>query len=132
MAPEIQKILHQDFNEAIHESICFTEHGAVIAVSSPNYKLKDIAGVPIAQTGSKTNSYGRPIPGIAVKVVDPDNYDIELGPNEVGAMLLKGACLSTSSNGYADDQLTWQPSGYEGAIDQDGFLKLGQDLTDGV
>lgn len=126
VAQEVQKILHQDYNVAIHESIGFTEYGAVIAVNSPNYKLKDIAGVPIAQTGSKANSYGRPIPGIAVKVVDPHNYDIELGPNEVGTMLLKGACLSVASNGIADEPLTWQPSGYEGAIDQDGFLKFGK------
>lgn len=126
--PEIQDILHQDFKVDIHESIGFTDYGAVIAVSSPNYELKDIAGKPIAQTGSKTNSYGRPIPGIAVKVVDPDHHDIELGPNEVGAMLIKGASLSTSSNGYSDEHLTWQPSGYKGVIDQDGFLKLGKEL----
>jgi acyl-[acyl-carrier-protein]-phospholipid O-acyltransferase/long-chain-fatty-acid--[acyl-carrier-protein] ligase len=129
VAPEIQKILHQDFNVAIHESIGFTKYGAVIAVSSPNYKLKDIAGLPIAQTGSKTNSYGRPIPGIAIKVVDPDNYDIELGANEIGAMLLKGACLSSASNGIADDQFTWVNSGYLGAIDQDGFVKVEEEQT---
>ncbi|MCK5470390.1 MAG: AMP-binding protein, partial [Cyclobacteriaceae bacterium] len=122
-----QKILHQDFKVAIHESIGFTEYGAVIAVSSPNYKLKDIGGLPITQTGNKTNSYGRPIPGIAIKVVDPDNYDVELGANEIGAMLLKGACLSCASDRIANDQITWVKSGYEGAIDQDGFVILERD-----
>lgn len=126
VAPEIQKTLHQDFNVTVHESIGFTKYGAVIAVSSPNYKLKDIAGAPISQAGNKSNSYGRPIPGIAVKVVDPDNYDVELGPNEVGVMLLKGACLSASSNAMVDEPLTWQSSGFEGAIDQDGFLRFGE------
>lgn len=124
VAPEIQKILHQDFKVSVHESMGFTEYGAVIAVSSPNYKLKDIAGLPIDQTGSKANSYGRPIPGIAVKVVDPNNYDVELGANEVGAMFIKGACLSSFANGMANGQMSWMKSGYMGAIDQDGFVKV--------
>ena len=122
--PEIQHILYKDYNVSIHESIGFTAFGAVIAVNSPNYKLNDIKGKPISQLGSKTNSYGRPIPGIAIKIVDPNNADIEFGANKKGIMMLKGASLSNSSNPKANEQTTWQNSGFEGSIDHDGFVML--------
>jgi len=121
---EIQHTLQKNYNVSIHESIGFTSYGAVIAVSSPNYRLNDIKGKPISQLGSKTNSYGRPIPGIAVKVVDPENLEVELGPGEFGTMLLKGASLGNAYNGNDDLELSWQNSGFKGAIDQDGFVLL--------
>ena len=50
-----------------------------------------------------------PHEAIAIKVVDPDNPEIELGANEVGAMLIKGACLSSIANG----QMNWMKSGWK-------------------
>ena len=124
VAQEIQSALHKAYNVSIHASIGFTAFGSVVAVDSPNYKLKDLAGKTISQLGSKTNSYGRPIPGIAFKIVDPNEPDIELGANEKGIIMLKGASLSCASNGVAQKQLIWQNSGFEGSIDHDGFVML--------
>ena len=125
VASEIQNSLHKEFNISIHESIGFTKFGTVIAVSSPNYKLNDIKGKSISQLGSKSNRYGRPIPGIAIKIVDPTNSDIELGANEKGIMMLKGASLSCCcANESSPDPIAWLNSGFKGAIDQDGFVML--------
>ena len=127
VAQEIQHILHEEFGISIHESIGFTQYGSVVAVSSPNYKLNDIKGKAISQLGSKSNRYGRPIPGIAIKIVDPTNLNIELGANEKGIMMLKGASLSCFTDRIIQDQqdqLIWLNSGFEAAIDQDGFIIL--------
>lgn len=130
VSQEIQNILHKEFEISIHESIGFTQYGSVVAVSSPNYKLNDIKGKVISQLGSKSNRYGRPVPGIAIKIVDPTNLETELGANEKGVMMLKGASLGCSTNNIAQDQITWLNSGFEGAIDQDGFIMLDQGSTD--
>lgn len=128
--PMVQQILQDDYKVSIHESIGFTAFGAVIAINSPNYKLKDIKGKPIAQLGSKSNSYGRPIPGVAIKIADPNNMDVELGANEEGMIMLKGASFAAASRLNGIEQITWQNSGFKGAIDQDGFVKLDNNKTD--
>jgi len=127
---ELQNILHDKFDVSVYQSMGSTDYGSLIAVSSPNYTLNDIKGKPISQLGSKSNRYGRPIPGIAIKVVDPDNFEVELGANQMGTMMLKGASLGNALNGFDNKEISWQNSGFKGAIDQDGFVILDKNSAD--
>lgn len=61
-------------------------------------------------------SVGAPMPGIHVKIVDPDTRE-ELPENTPGLMLVKGGSVMM---GYLDD-----PEATAAAIDQDGFYNTG-------
>lgn len=123
---KVYEELNQRFGTTILQSVSFTEYSTVIAVNSPNYDLKDIAGKSIMQVGSKANTFGRPIPGIAIKIVDPIDMNIDLGADQKGTIMLKGASLSNTLNGSSNNEISWINSGFEGAIDQDGFLAIEQ------
>lgn len=61
-----------------------TELSPVITLSLPNVKIDGVA-----QHGSKEGSVGHPIPGVAIRVVDPDTSTM-LQPGEPGLILVKG------------------------------------------
>ena len=120
----IQEILYRDFNVNLLQSIGFTAFGSVIAVNSPNFTLKDISGNPIRQHGSKSNTFGRPIPGVAVKILSSSQQGQELGVNEHGLIQVKGASLCHSDCGHKGSTINWRNTGFIGSVDQDGFLNV--------
>lgn len=61
------------------------------------------------------NTNGRPLPGIALRVVDPEGRD--LAPGESGEVLVRGANVT---RGYWED-----PEATAAAIDQHGWLHTG-------
>lgn len=119
----IKRKLTGDFDISIHESMGTTTFGSLIAVGSPNYDLKDITGKPIEQLGNNSESYGRPIPGIAAKAIDPKNNKGLLGPGEFGKITVKGPALGRSFT-KNNNTSTWQQTEIEGAIDQNGFIVI--------
>ncbi|MFP4687413.1 MAG: MFS transporter [bacterium] len=68
------------------------------------------------QTGTKTASLGRALPGLAVKVVGDDGADLQ-NNNTPGKLLFYGPALGRPG---------WQDTGYTGKIDSDGFVYLKQ------
>ncbi len=78
------------------------------------------------QPGCKEGSVGRPVPGVAVKVVHPETNQ-ELGCNEQGILLVRGPNVMKGYLGR--DDLTaqvvrdgWYVTGDMARIDEDGFL----------
>lgn len=105
-----------------------TEMAPVVAVNVP-----DVRRGREQQTGSKRGAVGHPIPGVAVKVVDPATRE-SLGANQEGLLLLKGPNRMLGYLGRPD--LTaealdgeWYASGDIGAIDDDGFLRITDRLS---
>jgi acyl-[acyl-carrier-protein]-phospholipid O-acyltransferase/long-chain-fatty-acid--[acyl-carrier-protein] ligase len=97
-------------------------------VASTNLPDRVIEGVRYVL--NKPGSVGQPIPGVAVKVVNPENYDEELPPGREGLLLVHGANVMRGYLGR--DELTrgvvldgpWYVTGDMARIDEDGFVFL--------
>ncbi len=105
-----------------------TECAPVIAVNCPDFRA---AG--FFQPGTKRGTVGQPIPGVAVRIVDPDTDE----PRPVGTsglLLVRGPNVM---NGYLGrDDLTaavmrdgWYVTGDIALIDEDGFLRITDRLS---
>jgi acyl-CoA synthetase len=81
----------------------------------------------------RLSSSGRPLPGCAIKLVDPDGREVE--PGEPGEILSRGPeCFL----GYTDPSLTakvfdedgWYHTGDIGVLDPDGYLAITDRISD--
>ena len=105
-----------------------TETAPVVAVNIP-----DIEEGSERQTGLKPGTVGHPIPGVAVKVVDPDT-DKALPPGEEGLLLVKGP---NRMLGYlGQPELTkevfrdgWYVTGDIASLDEEGFIRITDRLS---
>lgn len=85
-------------------------------------------GITSQQEGVKEGTIGRPLPGIAAKVVDLET-GADLGPNRQGMLLFKGPNVM---QGYIHHpELTqevlrdgWYVTGDVAEIDEEGFIKI--------
>ncbi|MFH0945439.1 MAG: acyl-[ACP]--phospholipid O-acyltransferase [Planctomycetota bacterium] len=100
-----------------------TECSPVIATCVPAYRAPGFF-----QAGSKRSFVGPPLPGVSVKIVDPDSGEV-LPVNTSGLLLVRGPNVM---KGYLDrDDLTrevlrdgWYDTGDIALIDEEGFLKI--------
>ncbi|HVJ80981.1 MAG TPA: MFS transporter [Planctomycetia bacterium] len=93
----------------------------------------DVVEGSYRQVWSKRGTIGRPIPGVAVKITDPETYaDLPLG--QEGALLVKGPNVMT---GYLNrPDLTdaairdgWYVTGDIAKLDEDGFITITDRLS---
>ena len=105
-----------------------TELSPVATLNLPN--VHDEKG---GQVGAKEGAIGHPLPGVAVKIVDPETYEpLVLG--EQGRLLVKGPNVML---GYLDmEEKTaevirdgWYDTGDVAKMDKDGFLTLTDRLS---
>lgn len=102
---------------------------SVFAVNTPDFSGKDIAGTRMAQSGSQAGTAGRPLPGVAVRIADPNDLDRALAPGQVGRVLLKGsAVIKQYGNSVMDRSRDfyhdWFVTPLQGYLDARGFLVL--------
>lgn len=105
-----------------------TECSPVISINVNNYRESGIM-----QIGIKPKSVGQPLPGMAVKVIDPDT-DEPVGFNKPGLLFVKGPNIMA---GYLDQaDLTssvmkngWYNTGDIVTIDQEGFITITDRLS---
>jgi acyl-[acyl-carrier-protein]-phospholipid O-acyltransferase/long-chain-fatty-acid--[acyl-carrier-protein] ligase len=105
------------------EGYGMTECSPVVATSTLDYRAPGFY-----QTGSRRGFVGQPLPGVAVRIVDPDTFE-PLPPETPGMLLVKGPNVM---RGYlAREDLTakvlrdgWYVTGDVASLDQDGFLKI--------
>jgi acyl-[acyl-carrier-protein]-phospholipid O-acyltransferase/long-chain-fatty-acid--[acyl-carrier-protein] ligase len=105
------------------EGYGMTECAPVVAVSTLDYRAPGFF-----QPGSRRGSVGQPLPGVSVRVVDPETY-APLGPGREGLVLVKGPNVMRGYLGR--DDLTasalrdgWYVTGDLGLMDEDGFLRI--------
>jgi acyl-[acyl-carrier-protein]-phospholipid O-acyltransferase / long-chain-fatty-acid--[acyl-carrier-protein] ligase len=105
-----------------------TECAPAIAVSAPGYRAPGFY-----QSGARRGSVGRPVPGVTVRIVDPESKEpVPMG--ETGMVLVRG---SNVMQGYLGrDDLTASAmhdgsyiTGDIGRVDADGFLFLTDRLS---
>ena len=119
-SPEIQKALTEKLNISIFKGMGKIGIAPIITINTPDYEGKDIAGKLLKQQANDDSSVGRPLPGLAIKVIHPDNEKIEMGANEIGRIFLKGILLSQTEKSAPE----WMNSEMIGSVDEKGFLTV--------
>ena len=105
-----------------------TECAPVIAVNCPDFRA---AG--FYQPASKRGTVGRPLPGVSVRIVDPDSFEpVPMGT--AGMLLVKGPNVMQGYLGRED--LTakamhdgWYITGDMAILDEDGFITITDRLS---
>lgn len=105
-----------------------TELAPVITLSLPDVEVDGVR-----QHGSKEGSVGHPIPGVVIKVVDPES-GVELKAGEPGLMLVKGPNVMLGYLGRPDKSAEvikggWYVTGDIGVLDNDGFIRITDRLS---
>jgi acyl-[acyl-carrier-protein]-phospholipid O-acyltransferase/long-chain-fatty-acid--[acyl-carrier-protein] ligase len=100
-----------------------TEVGPGVAVNTP-----DVLNGSVPQQGSRRGSVGRPLPGVAVRVVDPETFQ-PLPPGAQGMILVNGSSRMVGYHGAPEKTAQVLRDGYYvtgdlGYLDEDGFLYI--------
>jgi len=105
-----------------------TECAPVVAVNAPGYRAPGFH-----QVSARRGTIGHPLPGIAVRIVDPETRKL-LGANQPGLLLVKGPNVML---GYLERpektaeviQDGWYVTGDIATMEDDGFLIITDRLT---
>ena len=119
----IGNAFHEKFGIELLEGYGCTEMSPVVAVNGPNFE----AGRD-TQLGNKPGTVGHPLPGVAVKIVNPGTMQ-PLAQNAEGLVLVKGAnrmlgYLNQPERTAEAVQDGWYVTGDIGALDDEGFLRI--------
>ncbi|MBI4801311.1 MAG: MFS transporter [Elusimicrobia bacterium] len=125
---EIAAAFLEKFGVQALEGYGCTELSPVASLNTPDV---DVDGV--RQAGAKRGTIGRPLPGIAMKVVNPETFE-PLGADTPGLLLVKGPNVM---KGYFNDEGKtaevmrdgYYVTGDIAAIDDDGFVTITDRLS---
>lgn len=100
-----------------------TECAPLVSLNVPNFRVPGFF-----QRGTKTGTIGHPIPGVSVRIANPED-GAPLGIGEDGMMMVKGPNVM---QGYLDKPEKtakvlrdgWYETGDIAAIDEDGFITI--------
>jgi len=117
------KAFEDAFGLKMLEGYGCTEMAPVVAVNTPGYE----AGRD-SQSGGKAGSVGRPLPGVAVRIVDPETLT-PLAQGCEGLLLVKGPNRMLGYLGQPERTQQalcdgWYNTGDIGVLDEEGFLKI--------
>jgi acyl-[acyl-carrier-protein]-phospholipid O-acyltransferase/long-chain-fatty-acid--[acyl-carrier-protein] ligase len=128
MRLELADSFYKKFHLDLFQGYGCTETSPVVSVETAGHRAQP-------QMGSvERGSVGRPIPGTAVCVVNPETFET-LGPKESGLLLVKGPCVMA---GYLDEpdktrQALWKDGWYitgdVAQLDEDGFITITDRLS---
>ena len=105
-----------------------TECAPAVAVNTHDFRA---AG--FRQVGAKRGKIGHPLPGVVVRIVDPDTRE-PLGAGQPGLMLVRGPNVMQGYLGKPEQTAAvlrdgWYVTGDVAAIDEDGFLQITDRLS---
>jgi acyl-[acyl-carrier-protein]-phospholipid O-acyltransferase/long-chain-fatty-acid--[acyl-carrier-protein] ligase len=110
------------------EGYGMTECSPVVAVSTLDFRSPGIF-----QPGARRGFVGQPLPGVALRIVDPETL-APVPANSPGMILVRGPNVMRGYLGR--DELTasaiqdgWYITGDIGLVDEDGFLKITDRLS---
>jgi acyl-[acyl-carrier-protein]-phospholipid O-acyltransferase/long-chain-fatty-acid--[acyl-carrier-protein] ligase len=119
---------HEKFAIELLEGYGCTEMAPVVAVNTPDFHEGSET-----QVGRKAGTVGHPLPGVAVKTVDPQTGEV-VPPNAEGLLLVKGSnrmmgYLGNAALTEASIRDGWYVTGDIAAIDDDGFIRITDRLS---
>ena len=105
-----------------------TECAPVVSVNCPDFRA---AG--FFQSASRRGSVGQPLPGLSIRIVDPDSYE-PLPAGTPGMLLVKGPNVMNGYLGRPDLTAAvmregWYITGDIAYVDEDGFLFITDRLS---
>lgn len=123
LPPELAEQFAAKFGVRPVEGYGTTELSPVVSTNIPPSRQ-----VTKFQPGLREGSVGRPLPGVVVKVVDPETGQ-DLGANQIGELCVKGPNVML---GYLDEPEKtaavirdgWYATGDLAKIDDDGFIYI--------
>jgi acyl-[acyl-carrier-protein]-phospholipid O-acyltransferase/long-chain-fatty-acid--[acyl-carrier-protein] ligase len=124
----VAKAFHEKFGLELLEGYGCTEMSPVVCANGPDFEAgKD------TQYSNKPGTVGRPLPGIAVKVVDPGTLQ-PLLPDQEGLLLVKGPNRMMGYLGQPERTAEvvasgWYVTGDIAAIDDEGFVRITDRLS---
>ena len=120
---ELATAFQEQFGLRPLEGYGTAECAPVVSVSVPDYRAPGFF-----QSGSRPGHAGQPLPGVAVRVVDPESFE-PLPAGTPGVLLVKGPNVMRGYLGR--DDLTrkafrdgWYVTGDIGLVSEDGFVKI--------
>jgi acyl-[acyl-carrier-protein]-phospholipid O-acyltransferase/long-chain-fatty-acid--[acyl-carrier-protein] ligase len=128
LRPELADAFEEKYGVRPLEGYGMTEMGPVVSVNA-----LDVQDGTQEQIGRKDGTVGRPVPGVAVRIVHPETGEI-LADGTEGHLLLKSPAMM---DGYLGDPVRtgeviddgWYKTGDIALIDDDGFLKITDRLS---
>jgi acyl-[acyl-carrier-protein]-phospholipid O-acyltransferase/long-chain-fatty-acid--[acyl-carrier-protein] ligase len=125
---QIAKAFKEKYGLELLEGYGCTELAPVVSANIP-----DVTYGAEKQIGNKPGTVGHPIPGVAVKIIDPET-ERSLPPGREGLLLVKGPNVMLGYLGQPE--LTaqamrdgWYVTGDIASIDEDGFIKITDRLS---
>jgi acyl-[acyl-carrier-protein]-phospholipid O-acyltransferase/long-chain-fatty-acid--[acyl-carrier-protein] ligase len=105
-----------------------TECAPVVAVNVHDYRAPGFR-----QVGARRGTIGHPLPGISVRIVDPDTF-APVPPSHNGMLLVKGPNLMQGYLGRPDKTQEamhdgWYITGDIASVDDDGFITITDRLS---
>jgi acyl-[acyl-carrier-protein]-phospholipid O-acyltransferase/long-chain-fatty-acid--[acyl-carrier-protein] ligase len=130
LKPELARDIQQALGIEPMEGYGCTELSPVVAVNVPR-EVEQPDGRKIH--GNKLGSVGQPVPGTAIKTVDPDT-GADLPPGREGVIAVKGPQVMVGYLNRPDATAQvvkdgWYITGDLGFVDDDGFLKITDRLS---
>ncbi len=128
LAPGLARAFREKFGLELLEGYGATEMSPVVAVNAP-----DEPGGLGTQRGYKPGTVGRPIPGVAVRVVDPAGGE-PLPAGHQGLLLVKGPNRMLGYLGEPERTAEvlregWYVTGDMASLDAEGFLTIADRLA---
>jgi acyl-[acyl-carrier-protein]-phospholipid O-acyltransferase/long-chain-fatty-acid--[acyl-carrier-protein] ligase len=124
MKPALAQAFREKFSMELFEGYGCTELSPVVAVATASYQTLDQK-----QLGYKPGTVGRPIPGVAARVVSPETFQ-DAGPDREGMLLAKGPSVMMGYLGEPQRtrQVIWKEEWYItgdiARMDRDGFITI--------
>ena len=123
MRESIAKAFLDKFGVPALEGYGTTELSPVATVNIPNVSMGEIN-----QVGNKAGKIGHPIPGVSVKIVDPETF-ADKPQGESGMLLVKGPNVMKEYLGEPEKTAQamhdgWYITGDIAQIDHDGFVQI--------
>jgi len=105
-----------------------TECSPVVTCST-----RDFRAAGFRQAGSRHGSIGRPLPGVSVRIVSPDNGQL-MSPGQSGLLLVRGPNVMRGYLGQPEKTAEvlrdgWYVTGDIATLDEDGFLQITDRLS---
>jgi len=126
---EIRTLFKERFGKEIWEGYGATETAPAASCNVHDAIVPDTYHV---QVGGKAGTIGLPLPGTAIKIVDPESFE-ELTCGEDGMILIGGVQVMKGylKNSEKTDEvikeiegIRWYITGDKGHVDKDGFLSI--------
>lgn len=105
-----------------------TECSPVVAVNTPGFRAADFR-----QVGAKRGSIGHPLPGVSIRIVDPETNQ-PAKPGESGLLLVRGPNVMQGYLNRPEKTAEvlhdgWYNTGDMATVDEDGFLRITDRLS---